>query len=164
MGYDKPTNSQAAPSVGKEETFHTSEEIGKAIIKRFAAAIGDRNPLYWDEQFAKKSPYGSIIAPPTLIFELNYNVGGDIGDSGLDEGLQRWLGFGATLQRAENEYEISQPVHPDDIVTFKRQIVDVTEKQGKTGKLIFVISEITYTNQKGELLGINRETIALPQG
>jgi acyl dehydratase len=148
---------------GKEKTFHTSEEVGRAVIKRFAAAIGDSNPLYWDEQYARESPYGGIIAPPTLIFELNYNVGGDIGDDGLDQGLQNWLGFGAGMQRAGNEYEIFQPVRPDDVITLKHRITSVAEKQGKRGKLVFVVTEISYTNQRGELLGINRETIALPE-
>ena len=66
------------------------------------------------------------------------------------------------MQRAGNEYEIFQPVHPDDIITLRRKITDVTEKQTKTGKLILVTSEITYTNQRGELLGINKEIFALP--
>jgi hydroxyacyl-ACP dehydratase HTD2-like protein with hotdog domain len=67
------------------------------------------------------------------------------------------------MQRAGNEYEIFQPVRPDDVITLKRRITSVTEKQGKRGELVFVVTEISYTNQRGELLGINRETIALPE-
>ena len=39
-------------------------EVEKGAIKRFADAVGDRNPLYWDEEHARNSRYGSIVAPP----------------------------------------------------------------------------------------------------
>ena len=39
-------------------------EVDRGGIKRFADAIGDFNPLYWDEEYAKSSRYGSIISPP----------------------------------------------------------------------------------------------------
>ena len=147
---------------GKKAVFHASEEIGKLMIRRFAAAAGDHNPLYWDEEYAKKSPYGGITAPPTLIFELafGYDIGGDIDDEdGLYKGFKDWFHPLTDLQRAGNEYEIYQPLRPGDVVKFRRRIVDVTQKQTKRGNLLFITSEITYTNQKGELLGIDKETM-----
>jgi len=33
-------------------------------IRRFAQAIDDPNPLYYDEEYAKKTIYKGIIAPP----------------------------------------------------------------------------------------------------
>ena len=42
----------------------------------------------------------------------------------------------------------------------KREIVEVYKRESKTrGKIIFVVYDITYTNQEGDLLGINRETL-----
>ncbi len=46
------------------------------------------------------------------------------------------------------------------LLQFPRQIVDVTEKEGKSRKWLFVTTEIRYTNQEGDLLGINIETMA----
>lgn len=155
MNYDR----QVARLVGKEKTIHAFEEIGKEAIRRFAATIDDHNPLYWDEQFAKKSEYGGIVAPPTLIFEVNYDIGEEIDDS---ERARKWIGFGEDWQRAANEYQIFQLVRPDDVITIKHNIIEATEKQGKNGRLIFITDEVTYTNQRGELLGIDRETMALP--
>ncbi len=40
--------------------------ITAAVISQFARLIGDDNPLYHDAEFAKSTPYGSIIAPPSL--------------------------------------------------------------------------------------------------
>lgn len=36
----------------------------------FARAIGDLNPLYVDEEAAKRSEFGGIIAPPTFAVKI----------------------------------------------------------------------------------------------
>ena len=53
--------------------------------------------------------------------------------------------------------EFLQPVHVNDQVTVKGKIVDMSEKEGKSGKLVFVTSEFTYTNQKGAVLARHRD-------
>ena len=40
--------------------------VEKHSIEHFARAIGESNPIYFDEQFAKDN-VGGIIAPPTFI-------------------------------------------------------------------------------------------------
>jgi acyl dehydratase len=142
--------------------FQASHPIGEEIIRRFAATIGDWNPLYWDAGFAGKSPYGGITAPPTLLFELTYDLQTAIGEDGLYGGFRKWLGCDVNLQRAGNDYEMIQPVVPGDIISFRRRVVDVQEKKGKKGRFAFLLSEVRYTNQRGEVLGIDRETLALP--
>ena len=39
-------------------------EVERGAIKRFAEAVGDPNPLYFDEEYAKGTRYGGIVAPP----------------------------------------------------------------------------------------------------
>ena len=148
--------------VGKEDMFSSEFEIGAATIKRFAMAVGDNNPLYWDDEFAKKTEHGGIIAPPTMIFELNHNIGSDVSeeDGGYKDILLDLLkGISNRFVRGGNDYEILQPVRPQDIITVKRKVAQIREKVGKTGPLLIVSIEITYKNQREELLGINRETI-----
>lgn len=144
--------------VGREEVFSSPEELGRAIIHRFAVAIGDNNPLYYDEAYAKETPYGGIIAPPTMIFELNHNIGDEISEDGGYSSIVRLPGF-SNFVRGGNEYEIFQPVRPTDKITVKQKIAEVYEKEGKGSSLIFALVEIKYFNQKSELLGINRETL-----
>jgi len=49
-------------------------------------------------------------------------------------------------------------------VTVTGNIVDMSEKDGKSGKMIFVTSLFTYKNQKGEILAKHRVTmIATPR-
>ena len=49
--------------LGKEyEPFEFPIEKGK--IREMAAAAYDDNPIYFDEEYAKKTRFGGIIAPP----------------------------------------------------------------------------------------------------
>ena len=42
-------------------------EVEREAIRRFADSVDDPNPLYYDEEYAKKSKYGTIIAPSGFI-------------------------------------------------------------------------------------------------
>ena len=151
--------------VGKEHTFSSPEELGRATIHRFARAIGDLNPLYLDEDFAKKSRHRGIIAPPTMIFELTHNIGDEISEE--DGGYQDKVTLPAPfsrLIRGGNEYEFCRPPRPTDKITVKRKITKMLEKQGKAGPMILGEVELTYSNHQGQILGKNRETyIFLPE-
>jgi len=151
--------------VGSEKVFSSREELGRTTIRRFAVAVGDPNPLYRDEEFARKTWYGGIIAPPTMIFELVHNVEDEISEE--DGGYSDKVLLPPPLTRfvrGGNEYEFFKAVRPTDKITVKRKIFQILEKQGKSGALVFVIIEITYTNQREEILGINRETfIFMPE-
>ena len=37
-------------------------------IWHFASGIGDDNPMWWDEEYAKKTVWGTMIAPPTYLY------------------------------------------------------------------------------------------------
>lgn len=145
--------------IGREVTYTAPEELGRAAIRYFALATGDGNPLYHDEQTARSSRHGDIIAPPTLICETNQvymrspDGVGYIGHS-WELPLQ-----GDRRIRGGNEYEFHQPVRPHDRITVTWRIVDIYERDTRQGgSLVFVISEARYTNQHGELLAVNRET------
>lgn len=149
--------------LGKEMVATAPEEFGRASIRLFAQAVGDMNPLYYDEGYARRTRYGGIIAPPTFVCEtMQYQVGpldhtgGPAHRFGLPVG---------TEIRGGNDYEFFQPVRPDDVLTAHWKVKDIQEKKGRTGRLLFLIYDITYTNQRGELLAINHEWLIfrLPQ-
>ena len=146
--------------IGRQDSFTSQEEIGEVTIKRFARAIGDPNPLYSDKKYAKRSRFKGLIAPPTLVFELNHNFMGEIAeeDGGYLDKITLPSPFDMVI-RGGNEYEFLRPVIASDCITSRRKIVQIYAKKGKRGPLIFVVCEITYSNQTGEVLGINRETL-----
>ncbi len=53
--------------VGEEAgPFEATDEVNRAMIRHWCEAMEDGNPLYSDEEYAKKSKYGGIIAPPQM--------------------------------------------------------------------------------------------------
>jgi acyl dehydratase len=141
-------------------------EVEKEVIRRFADAVDDSNPLYWDEDYAKKSKYGSIIAPPGFISspwfsgrptkwpkrgDTTVEDTGELADALAKAGLGRVLDGGM-------EYEFFAPVRAGDTLTASSVIQDIVERTGQTGRMAFLFTETTYTNQDGETVAKARST------
>lgn len=155
---------EARVMIGKETPQMVIGEVNKRDIRRFTSATEDKNPLYLDEEYAKKSRYSGIIAPPSFIFSFFYDRGSDaeLREDGIpmsrsdDEfrvplKVKRVVGGGSEL-------EFVQPLRPGDVISARRKLVDIYEKEGKSGKLVFTVNETTYTNQRGEVVVIEKGT------
>lgn len=146
--------------IGREAHYPAREELGRASIRYFALALGDDNPLYVDDAYAKKAGYPSVIAPPTLICETcQYahqapNADGYIG--------HEWhLPVPDTrLVRAGNDYEFMRPLLPTDRISATWTLESIVEKpSSRGGTQLFVSSVARYRDAQGDLVAINRETI-----
>ncbi len=121
-------------------------------IRRFADAIGDPNPLYYDEDYARSKGFRSIIAPPTFLTTI-----GRWPWQRRDETLFR-IPYGRVAIHGEQEYEWFRPVQAGDVITMTSRIVDIYEKAGRTGRMLFVVTESRYVNHFGELVAVARST------
>jgi acyl dehydratase len=157
-----PADMQAC--IGKTKVDSNPDELGKGAIKRFAIAIGDSNPIYSDEKCAAATDNKGIVAPPTMIFEINHNIYEELSEK--DGGHKHFFHVPPTFKpvfyRGGNEYEFYRPVRPEDKITVKQEFEGISAKEAKTATLYFIVIKISYTNQNGELLGVNRETWILP--
>lgn len=144
--------------VGREVTYTAPEEIGRASIRCFALALGDKNPLYTDDEFARSAGYQGAIAPPTFVCETNQYMSRSPSADGYIGHLWE-LPVEGRLIRGGNEYEFFRPFYPTDRLTVTWRIADIVERSSSSGEpLLFVISEITYSNQDGDRIATNRET------
>jgi len=116
-------------------------EVGKEKIKEYARAIGDTNPLYLDDEKAKASKYGNIIAPPT--FCVVY-CAGIIGQLLLDKELALNL---MMLVHGEQEFEFGEVVRSGDIITSECEISQIFEKKGNW----FISGDTVSKNQNGAM-------------
>jgi len=138
-------------------------QVEKEPIRRFADAVGDPNPLYWDEEHAKSSRYGSIIAPPGFVSSPWFSrpKSGAPASSAREELRQALQKAGYTNPAAVDagiEYEFFCPVRAGDTIAFTSAIKEIVEREGKTGKMAFIITETRYTNQNGDLVATARGT------
>ncbi len=124
------------------------EEVERGAIRRFAEAIEDPNPLYVDEVYARSTPFGSLIAPPTFLCSIGHpRKAGVSGRSGL--GFKRPY---PNSRNAGTEWEFFEPVRPGDTISMNRVVVDMYEKHGREKPLLFIVSELRFRNQLGQLV------------
>jgi len=126
-------------------------EIEKSSIRRWAEAIGDNNPLYHDEEYAKSKGYRSIIAPPGFIGQYAFAVKSSGPYAGVASPFSRNLNGG-------NEYEIFKTVQAGDTLTATSKVAELREREGRMGKMFIIIMETTFKNQDGEIVGKIRST------
>jgi acyl dehydratase len=146
--------------IGREVSYAAREEIGRASIRYFALAIGDDNPLYIDDAYARAAGYPSIIAPPTFVCEANQYAHRPPDQDGYIGHTWELPVKGCQMIRGGHDYEFFRPVLPEDRISVIWRLEDISEHRSSSGgPLLVVISAATYSNQRGELLARNRETL-----
>ena len=131
-------------------------EVEKGAIRRYADAVDDQNPLYWDEEYARNSGYDSILAPPGFWgWPTKWARGSafPVFSEAMVElivALTR-AGYNQTIDGGI-EYEFFSPVRAGDTLSALSVIKDITEREDRVGKVVFVIAETAYTNQNGDLV------------
>ena len=139
--------------LGQEVTLKATEPVDAGKIRRFAKSLGLDNSIYYDLE------KGQPAAPPTFIFSVNHDSLGELDESGRPaQRLSLPSPFGPAM-RGGNKYQFFRPVRVGDRIWMKRKVTDLKEKQGRTGALLFLTYEVRYSNQNGDLLGINTETL-----
>jgi acyl dehydratase len=123
-------------------------DIERGAIRRFAEAIGDPNPLFNDEQEARKI-YGGMVAPPTFCRSLG---------SPIPNVKLKGLGAESRGLDGGSDWEYFQPIRPGDRITAQSKLVDLRESEGRLGPMVFITVETSYTNQFGELCVTQRST------
>jgi len=143
MSQDSIITEEMKSQVGVESE-PTIYEIEKEPIRRWAEAIGDPNPLYHDEEYAKQQGYRSLVAPPGFIAQYAFpvKVGGP--SPRIQSPFTRNLNGG-------NDYEFFKPIQAGDTISVTGKLVDLRERAGRMGAMLIQVVEMTYKNQDGEV-------------
>ncbi len=143
--------------------------IEASHIMMFARSVGDDNQIYYDEDYAKGTEPGSIIAPPTFAqssaqFDPDYflrpKVGGEgwFGSGKEPTGIKKEAGSGGGGGgggglHAEQHFVYHRHLKPGDVLTAETKPGKSWEKESKrAGKLMFSESVTEYRDQNGELV------------
>jgi len=172
-------------AIGSEsEMSDLSGPLSSSEVRRFTQAIMDPDPIYWDEVHARATKYGGLVTPPLFpgfanrrpagspdpLDALKANpeldgLGGGGGTAAPEGGgrarsggippiripLPRTLNGGVTA-------EFLQLARPGDRIKSKRRLGNVYERDGRDGKMVFVVTETIYYNQDDEKLAVIRNT------
>lgn len=140
-------------------------------IMLFASAIGETNPIYYDEAYAAKTPLGRVIAPPSFAsagahWDPDYFLkgvrkippskprpkpapaasGGASGGGGGGGGLARVL-------HGEQRFVYHKPMSPGMRLTVTQHPGKSWEKEGRRGGTMRFSETITeYRDENGDLV------------
>lgn len=139
------------------------DPVNQPMIRHWAAAFEDANPVYTDPVAAARSRFGQIVAPPVMLQTWTFPTpvitgmaergGSPVETDGNPLDVLDEAGFVATLA-TNSEFEIERYVHLGEAIqahTVMESISD--EKQTTVGRGHFVTWVTTYTVGDGEVVG-----------
>jgi len=135
-------------------------EVEKGAVRRYAEAVGNDNPLHRDETYAAASRYAAITAPPGFFGWPLKPVKATTGHPDIVLELQEALaraGFPRILDGGIT-YDFYLPVRAGDILIASVMIQDVSEKEGKSGRMMVCQFETSYLNKNADLVAKSRQT------
>ena len=158
---DKPASaSQLTPEVlayiGRVSDKVSGYPVSAEEIRRFCYATDDHNPRYLSGE--------DIVATPMFVsipfdWEVPMDSLPEDGTPQQNDGLvfpplkaKRKL-FGGY------QVEYFQEIRPGDVLTRQRKFLDIYERSGASGSSVFMLIEATYTNQRGEKVAVDINTI-----
>jgi len=133
--------------------------VTRREAQRYARAVGDLSPIYFDSGAARAAGYDGLVAPPTFVGHavVEGSTLEDLREDGLwvDRGRKVRLGVSRSMFGGE-EWEFHLPVLVGDTITALRRLGAVEEKAGRSGPFVLVHYETTFTNQRDEVVAVSR--------
>jgi acyl dehydratase len=143
---------EALAMVGREVSRATGVVVRREF-QRWAAAVGDTNPLWFDPEHARAYGYRDAVCPPLFLPLAVLGVVrlSDLRPDGVPEGFLGMAPLPLTprLMAGGEAYEFLAPAYDGDEVTGVRVVESVTEKQGRTGPFLAIVSRTTFTGRDG---------------
>ena len=132
-------------------------------IRKFAAAIDDPNPIYVDLAAARAAGHAGLVAPPLFCAAATRPVpfrAGLLPDGQYDNAAPPGLGHLQTMLAGQH-WDLIRPVLAGEPIIEVFTTRSITEKQGKTGPIVFVENEATLTTPAGEVVERYGSTLIL---
>jgi acyl dehydratase len=108
--------------IGRRFPASQTYEVGRELIRRFAAAIGDADPVYTDPEAARTAGYPDVIAPPTFLTVLGFRFAGEGPVVDPDLGLDY-----ALVVHGEQRFVHHRPVHAGDVLSVTSSVEDIRD-------------------------------------
>jgi acyl dehydratase len=108
--------------IGKESEIPTKFEVKAEDLKAYAEGVPDDNPIFYDEEYARKCGHDGIVAHPLFTTQVRFFL--------LRGGHGSWL----RTPGARNPGQIIEyydPIRVGDILTLKLTSYDKWVKRGK---------------------------------
>jgi acyl dehydratase len=119
--------------------------VTEDLIRHYAEAMGDPNPLWRDSMYAKFTRWGGIIAPPTF----NFALGQSVVQLNPGDWVPGWADF-----YGGSKHLYFKPIRPGDEFRAVDKYLGITDKSNpaKPYRLFQQSNERTFINQRDEVV------------
>jgi acyl dehydratase len=115
--------------------------LTKEDIRKLCEVLGDTHPLYVDEEYAKRSHFGGIIAPPSIHILLMFSC------TPNDD----WMRSPGTVNAGQS-WSYNVPARPGDTIRLEARALDKFIRKNR----LFVVHDNVFFNQRGEVICAGR--------
>lgn len=137
-------------------------QVGRTDIQKYAHATGETDPVHFDPEAARAAGHADVVAPAFFPYVIRMHAAHVAGRAALEpDGSASADVPPLPTTRAmagETSIDLGEPVVAGDRITVTKRIVDMYEKEGRSGSLVFVTQEFTFTNQREEMVACERFT------
>lgn len=136
--------------IGKQ-SVKVKNMVERGAVKRFAEAIGDLHPIFWNEETGLQSRYHRNIAPPTfpVVFDYGKIAGLNLPDKGLIHG--------------EQAFHYERPLLVEEIIYGYSTVKDYFERKGTLGVMGFLTIENFGEDPSGKIVFSSTSVIIIPE-
>ena len=155
--------------VGRElAQYQGADEVTRGDIRRRLEVLAWDCPLHYDADVARAHGYRDVVAPATMLMTWSMPAYWKPGDPRpqLDDAsylpaypFTRIPAPGSAMFATASETIYGDPVYPGDRITATSVLSELTRKTLSIGEGAFFLIETTYTNQTGEMVGVERLTV-----
>ena len=145
------------------EIHRASGEVFKKEFQRWAVAVGDLDPLYFDEAFAHELGHPDVVMPQMFISNVLNGV--EQLDTLRPDGARNGKGLEqVTLRTTQQmaggeETDFHLPAYPGDVLEAVFVLESMRQREGRSGPFVLTTRSVTYTNQSGRTVARTLTTI-----
>ncbi|MHA2405673.1 MAG: FAS1-like dehydratase domain-containing protein [Candidatus Hermodarchaeia archaeon] len=130
--------------------------LDERFIKLYSGYMGFDNPLFTNPEYAKKTRYGCLIAPGTILWEGARTIsshGVAIERTAGDPKYIRKEGYPIANFISGCAWEWYDIVCAGDQMKNTKSMTELIDKKGSRGRLLFCINRVMYWTLRGDLVG-----------
>jgi acyl dehydratase len=117
-----------------------NQTVSFEAIRNYANGVGDSNPLYRDEEYARKTRYGALVASPSWCYSVF--------PTWVLQGLPGIHAF-----HSANDWKFYRPIYINDKITAECRFIGFDVKPSKfAGFTVFEYQRSDFYNQRKELV------------
>ena len=133
--------------------------IDRREAQRYAYAVGDENPVYFDEVAAHAAGYRTVTVPPLFITHalVPPKSAHMLREDGLYQDATSIHLEVSRMMFGGEEWDFIEPVCVGDEITATTRLADLDQKEGSKGPFVRLVRETTFVNQDEQVVAKSRQ-------